>query len=212
MKRKLVFVILLILWPSLASAIDIDLSEAALEVIDTSSFQIINIKAGLTAPDGHFIPQGDFRADLRWDPIGNRLMVARVQEITGVESVPFETISQGDFASIDSPLQLILRDRASFEDLFRRAFGSQPPAPAVDFNSRSVIAVFLGTRPTGGYSVEIQRVTRADDFLIVTSLETAPAPGQIVIQVLTQPFHIISVPRTDAQVRFNLLRRVSSAQ
>lgn len=211
MKKKLVPALFLIFWPALASAIDIDLSDAALEVIDPSAFQILNVRAGLMPPDGRFIAQGSYRASLRWDPLVDRLVLTSVQAMTGVEAVPFETLSEGAFSAIDSPLRLVIRDSASLADLFRRAFGQGTPVPPIDFEARSIIAVFIGTRPTGGFSVEIQRVTRADDLLIVTALETTPAPDQIVIQALTQPYHIISVPRTEAQVRFNVLRRVSSA-
>ena len=63
--------------------------------------------------------------------------------------------------------------------------------------------MFLGTRPTAGFSVEIVRVRQEGVALVVEYKETRPAPGSVAAQVLTSPFHIVAVPRgSTTEVKF----------
>ncbi|MFN8060661.1 MAG: VWA domain-containing protein [Vicinamibacterales bacterium] len=75
-------------------------------------------------------------------------------------------------------------------------------APPVNFQTTMVAAVFLGTRPTAGYSVEIVGVQRAGTTLEVLYTERTPAAGTISAQVVVTPFHVVGVPRFDGDVRF----------
>jgi hypothetical protein len=66
-------------------------------------------------------------------------------------------------------------------------------APAVDaavFKTSAVVAVFLGQRPTGGYSVKINPLAAGG----IQITETKPAPGTMVAQVLSSPFKVVAVP------------------
>ncbi|MDD2212510.1 MAG: protease complex subunit PrcB family protein [Clostridia bacterium] len=59
-------------------------------------------------------------------------------------------------------------------------------------DSRYVL-LCLGTRNTGGYSIEISRVEEADGKILVTYQERKPAPGEMVIQVITYPWQVLQV-------------------
>ena len=75
--------------------------------------------------------------------------------------------------------------------------------PSVDFTREVVVAVFMGTRPTAGFTIEITRVRVEGPALVVTYKETRPAPDGVTAQVLTSPFHIVAVPRgTTTDVKF----------
>ena len=65
-----------------------------------------------------------------------------------------------------------------------------------------VVALFMGERPTGGYAIEITRVERADSGLAVHYRSKGPDQGAMLTQALTQPFHLIKLPRDDGPVRF----------
>lgn len=70
------------------------------------------------------------------------------------------------------------------------------------------LGVFLGTRTTTGYSVDILRLRpeRRDgqrDRLVVEYREVTPPDGLITAQILTSPYAIILVDRSDAAVRYN---------
>ncbi|MFN3476701.1 MAG: protease complex subunit PrcB family protein, partial [Candidatus Methylomirabilales bacterium] len=76
---------------------------------------------------------------------------------------------------------------------------SEPPP--VDFAQEMAIAVFRGEQPTAGFGLEIQKLEEKGGNLYLYVQEASPAPGSAVLQVLTQPYHIIKLERKDIPVR-----------
>jgi hypothetical protein len=67
--------------------------------------------------------------------------------------------------------------------------------------SRAVIAVFLGTKPTAGYEVAVRRVAVVSGRLRITVEVVQPSPDAILAQVLTSPFHVVTVARSALPAR-----------
>ena len=65
-----------------------------------------------------------------------------------------------------------------------------------DFATESMVLLALGERPTGGYHGEITSVRRTADTLIVTGIAHRPGPDEMVVQVITYPFHAVMIPKT----------------
>jgi PrcB C-terminal len=110
----------------------------------------------------------------------------------------FQTVAKGSRSGVREPLQISIRSQAEWDALWKRHVSIEtnpPPPPVIDFNKQIVIGVFLGEKPTGGYDVEIIRAEQTDGALVIHYREKNPPPGGIVIQALTQPFHIIRVAR-----------------
>jgi hypothetical protein len=122
--------------------------------------------------------------------------------------IPFVTLADGAYSGIASPTQVVLRNAAEWETFWQQHTGNVTPPPAppqVDFSRETVIAVVLGTRPTGGYAVRIVAVdppAAPGEALVVRVEDSSPPPGTIVTQALTSPFHIVTIPRWDGPVRF----------
>jgi len=87
-----------------------------------------------------------------------------------------------------------------------RSFAKEPQAasttPTINFENFQVVAIFAGEKPTGGYSIEIISVQKISDKLIIQYKERAPSPNLMVIQILTQPFHIMTIPKTNLPISF----------
>jgi len=118
-----------------------------------------------------------------------------------------ETIAIGDQSGIHEPKQTVVRDEASWHDLWRAHVSNQEPpdaAPKVDFTRNMVIAVLLGARPSGGHGVRIDRLTIEGDHLQVHAQTTSPPPGAITTSVITYPFHIIRSARFEGPVDFEI--------
>ena len=82
------------------------------------------------------------------------------------------------------------------QNLWSRAYGtmtSPPPVPSVDFSRSSVAAVFLGTRSSGGYSVDVQNVAVENGEVYLDVAVTEPAPGTLTTQALTNPWVMVRV-------------------
>ena len=104
-------------------------------------------------------------------------------------------------SGIDRPQQSVAKTAAEFQTLWQQHAPGRP-MPSVDFAKTMVVAVFLGSRPTGGFGVEITGVRTEGDATIVRWSERKPAPGQMASQVITAPSFIATVPRRDGPVRF----------
>jgi hypothetical protein len=111
------------------------------------------------------------------------------------------TLDRGAQSNIDSARQAVAHTAAEFAAIWK-AHNYDKPAPAVDFSREMVVAVFMGSRPTGGFSVEIVSATERDGQLVVTYRERLPQPDAITAQVLTSPYHIAAIPKSEKPVRF----------
>ena len=110
-------------------------------------------------------------------------------------------ITRDLMSQIDSPRSAGAQTPAEWAALWRQHAGETPP-PAVDLDARTVVAVFLGSRSSAGYAVDIIGVERSSSVLIVKYQERRPAPGDITAQVLTSPAVIASVPKFTGTIRF----------
>jgi hypothetical protein len=126
---------------------------------------------------------------------------APVAPVAPSTPVQMNTINSDMMSGIDRAEQLVVRTAAEWQSLWQRHAPGRP-APAVDFNKNMVLAVFLGSRPSGGYQVQITGVKSDGKALVVQWAERRPAPGQMAAQVMTAPSHIVTVPRHDGEVRF----------
>jgi hypothetical protein len=121
-------------------------------------------------------------------------------------SVSFQTIEKGQRSGISDPSHVVARNSAEWKALWEKhnAFLSErAQAPTIHFDREIVIGVFLGNRTTGGYEVEIVNITQIDRMMTVFFTEKTPPKNGMVIQSLTQPFHLVRLSaKGDQQIRF----------
>ena len=113
----------------------------------------------------------------------------------------FETIAHGGSSGIKEERLEVIRDQAAWNEFWISHAGARSPAPIVDFQKKMVIVVLL-TRPTGGYAVNVTRIEKQPRKFIVYYDELIPGPRCGVTTILTQPYHIIKLRRTDNEPRF----------
>jgi hypothetical protein len=117
--------------------------------------------------------------------------------------LPFATVAQGAMSNIEEPRQVVVRTDAEWQALWKQH--GRAAMPAVDFTQSTVVAVFLGTRPTAGFSVAITAVKTEGTRTVVEYRERAPSRDAFVGQVLTSPFHAVRLARTAGVVEFRRL-------
>jgi hypothetical protein len=118
------------------------------------------------------------------------ILLAAVLQAT----VPMRSLDKGPMSQVDSARQAVARSAAEWSTLWSQHAGDRT-RPAVDFSKEMVVAVFLGTRPTAGFSVEVVGARQEGATLIVSYRESRPQPGAVAAQVLTSPFHLVAVPK-----------------
>jgi hypothetical protein len=129
------------------------------------------------------------------------LLVAAVI-VLAMQTPAIETIASDGMSGIDTPRQAVARNDQQWAALWQQHAGLGKPAPNVDFSKRTVVAVFLGSRPSAGYRVEVSGTRQEGKSLIVTWREIPPDRDSLVAQVLTSPSHLVSIPRFDGEIKF----------
>ena len=71
---------------------------------------------------------------------------------------------------------------------------------SIDFEKRTVIGFFDAIRGSGGHSIEIVEVIETKEGLIAHYKCIQPEGD--AIDVMTQPFYLISIPKTNKTIRF----------
>ncbi len=116
----------------------------------------------------------------------------------------FETIDIGDQSGVggEQPQVFKLDTRAGWEELWSRHQANVSPAPGVpdvDFSREMVIAVVDQTEPSGGYRFEITGIEEVEGRLVVRVSKAIPGPDCIVTAVITQPFHVVRMAKSDLE-------------
>ena len=118
----------------------------------------------------------------------------------------FTNVARGGVSDIQEPKEVVVKTAAEWQQLWGAHGAGQAP-PAVDFTTRTVVGVFLGSRMTGGFSVQVTAAEVVDGTLVVRYTETTPGPGAMLAQVITAPFYLVSVEKFDGPVRFEKSER-----
>ncbi len=111
------------------------------------------------------------------------------------------TVDKGAHSNVDDRLTTSARTEKEWATLWKK-HNFDRPIPRVDFSKEMVVAVFMGSRPTAGFSVEIVAAAERGEKFVVGYRETLPAPGGISAQVLTAPYHIVAVPKSPLSIEF----------
>jgi hypothetical protein len=117
------------------------------------------------------------------------------------EMPTMKTIDKGDHSNMDDAKQIAVKTEAAWKQLWQQ-HSPDRPLPAVDFTKEMVVGVFIGSRPTAGYSVEIVSTTENQGTLVVRYREAAPARGMMTAQVVTSPYHLVTVSLFAGDVKF----------
>lgn len=115
-----------------------------------------------------------------------------------------ETLARGEDSRLVEARRFVIRDRQAFSAVWVAHAGPNAAVPAVDFESRMVAAVFAGERPTPGFSIEITGTRHEASELVIAVDERQPDPTQVAAQVIVSPFHVVTLPRDDGDIRFSL--------
>jgi hypothetical protein len=107
---------------------------------------------------------------------------------------------QGAAGGREEAATLVIKDQRAWIDLWAE-MRREPPQPALD-DKHIAVAVFSGTKSTGGHAVSIRSSRVESGHLLVEYVETGPARGQMVTQILTHPWAVAILPASTLPVVF----------
>ena len=117
--------------------------------------------------------------------------------------IHFENLLSGQQCKLTEQHLEVIEDEASWE-AFWAEFDPGIPMLTVDFSINRVIAVCLGNRPDDCYSVEITNVDWSSENCgwAAYYTETVPGPDCICNDIVTSPYHLITVGNAAFNVMF----------
>ena len=124
----------------------------------------------------------------------------------GAAGKPVETIVTDSMSQIEDAMHVAARTPAEWTALWKKHAGDAA-MPKVDFATRTVVAVFMGTKSSGGYGVEITGTRVDKGVTIVQYRERRPQRGQVSAMVITTPAHIAVIPKVAGEIRFEKVER-----
>jgi hypothetical protein len=108
------------------------------------------------------------------------------------------TIEKGDQSNVEDTRQVLVRTDAEWTALWNQHAQGRAK-PKVDFSKEMVVGLFMGSRPNAGFSTAVTLTTAANGALIVKYTETVPPRDAITASVLTFPFHLVAIPKSDVK-------------
>lgn len=127
-------------------------------------------------------------------------------KLTGKAHKAHETREwRGIFGGPQEESVFVAKNLADWNRLWARV--SKEPPVSFDPTRDMAIGIFLGTRRTGGYSVEIISAKEQGNVFLVEYIERKPGPDKFVIQALTTPYLIKLFPNTDLDVVLKVVDR-----
>jgi hypothetical protein len=114
---------------------------------------------------------------------------------------PFTSVAKGDMSGVQTARQVTVRTPAEWQKLWKE-HSPEEKLPAVDFTSKMVVGIFLGSKPSVGYNVEILNVRPEGSDLIIEYAQKQPGRGMMAAQILTEPYHLVAVAKHAGPVRF----------
>ncbi|MGE3840486.1 MAG: VWA domain-containing protein [Vicinamibacterales bacterium] len=111
------------------------------------------------------------------------------------------SVARGTQSDTTNFRTVVARTEAEWQTLYA-SLGLRQTIPKVNFETTMIVAVFLGSRPTPGYSVDILDARREGDTLVVQYAEREPPADSIQADVITNPFVVAGVPATSDPLRF----------
>lgn len=117
--------------------------------------------------------------------------------------VTITELAGGTNANVATAAVQVATSQAALNALYTLAYGRQTGTPAVPSlrSGETVVGIFLGQRPTGGYGVRVTGASVQGDTLTLTVEVRTPGPGAITTQALTSPWTLVRVPGTFRSVQ-----------
>lgn len=121
------------------------------------------------------------------------------------QGVKFEMLIASSIGGYLTPQIKVIKEQESLLDTYSQLNKYRKPAfsiPTINFEKETIVAVFMGQKNTGGYSVSIVDIVDKGEKIVVKVKETKPNENEMVTMAITQPFCIVKVDNAAKEMVF----------
>lgn len=126
--------------------------------------------------------------------IGTLAAEERISE----QEVFYDIIASGSNAVASEEDYRLIGNDDELRQVWNAAQGAMltpPPLPEVFWDRETVLALFMGSRSSGGYSISLVGMSQLGNEIFADIRITEPAPGAITTQALTSPWQLVRILR-----------------
>ena len=123
--------------------------------------------------------------------------IEKIRDDSPLAILQIDKSENGRFIHIERG-NYIINSEAEWDEIF----GKMDVEPNVDFSSKTVIAVVMGQKPTGGYSVSLKQLEITENEIQFLVEEEVPGTNCVVTQMITNPYQLIAIDKTEKEIKF----------
>ena len=119
------------------------------------------------------------------------------------QSYTYTEVSKGSRSNISEEKYVVIKDNQSFNKIYQSINQTRQPdlsIPSVDFDNQYILALFLGLKNTGGYSISIDSIYLKSNEIIVKVKEKKPKG--MTTMALTTPYYFAKIKKTEKSILF----------
>ncbi|MBE99773.1 protease complex subunit PrcB family protein [Flavobacterium coralii] len=106
----------------------------------------------------------------------------------------FVILHESGYGGRETESHEVIRSQQDLDALFKELNHN---SMTVDFSKYNVVAVFMGQKRSGGYSITVEKVVVDGNTAQVLVKNTLPEQGAMVTMALTAPYCMAAIPKTD---------------
>lgn len=129
--------------------------------------------------------------------------------------VPFTTMYKSyylDAFGKTDPEYTVVQNQKEWNRILEKYKIKSLDSNLVDFAKDTLLVAFIGSRTSGGYSVNFEKIEDRGSILVAYIVEVEPGENCLVTQSITYPIHIVKIPKTDKKVQFIKRTKTSVCQ
>ncbi len=99
----------------------------------------------------------------------------------------------------------VIRTEAEYRAYMRKRGDADRPLPKINWRINQVIAIHVGTAPTPGYGVKVNKLLKTSTGADAEVEITRPDPGMVTAQVISYPWAVIRSERFSGKVELKVM-------
>lgn len=131
-------------------------------------------------------------------------------------AISFTNIQKAAYSGLENEENLLINNAADWAEFWSQANSNQSPTPErpdINFNVHVVLAACMGTKNTGGHSIEIAETKIAGESVYAKVIKSSPGPGCMSSMAITYPYHVIQIEKGNIKKAvFNVEERVDDCK
>lgn len=131
------------------------------------------------------------------------------------EAFDFTEVKTGENSDYKKTQNIIIRTEEEMDLNWSRMFGKyprKPPIPMIDFKKKQLLLVAAGEQPNGGYTIKVSAIEKSTKGILVTIENAKPEKSCNNTSVLTYPFQLIEMTKTEKEITFARVSKIKACK